>query len=61
MFKDVLVTIFGLYWLQEFTIPVVLAENSGRCNKNDSDEKVQSLCLLMIYYHVYPRFQCPIY
>lgn len=26
--------------LQASTIPVVLIENSGRCNKNDSDEKV---------------------
>ncbi|KAK9986808.1 hypothetical protein SO802_031759 [Lithocarpus litseifolius] len=25
---------------QDFTIPVVLVENSGRCNKNESDEKV---------------------
>ncbi|KAL4607093.1 hypothetical protein ACB092_09G150200 [Castanea dentata] len=25
---------------QDFAIPVVLVENSGRCNKNESDEKV---------------------
>ncbi|KAK1559663.1 hypothetical protein Q3G72_017049 [Acer saccharum] len=25
---------------QDFTIPVVLVENSGRCNKNESDEKI---------------------
>ncbi|KAM7499480.1 hypothetical protein LguiA_023894 [Lonicera macranthoides] len=26
--------------IQSYSIPVVLVENSGRCNKNDSDEKI---------------------
>lgn len=32
-------------------MPVVLVENSGRCNKNDSDEKVGYLihCIYYLY------------
>lgn len=34
--------------VQGFSIPVVLVENSGRCNKNESDEKILSDGTVMI-------------
>lgn len=40
---------------QESPIPVVLVENSGRCNKNELDEKVSYFfcCTFSLYVHLY--------
>ena len=47
---------FALFYFQASSIPVVLAENSGRCNKNESDEKVWNLLHGTSLYHFHLVF-----
>lgn len=39
LFHEIHLSILS-FSVQDFAIPVVLVENSGRCNKNEIDEKV---------------------